>query len=199
MFTYENYIEWVKLTYADDNRYRGWELMWAPDAIPHEDEISNKAERLKELNKLMIEEFPFLLPRSRWTDKVVDNYDYSYNEWQALELGWQLNFGWKFLHELNILVQTLEQSDHFRITQIKEKFGELRFYCNGDNAIYQLIQDYTDYSRTICIRCGKPATVATTGWISFYCDDCAKRLNLQDTKPRAEFERWWNGATNTDE
>ena len=199
MLTYEDYIEWIKLTYSDENRYYGYELMWKPDQVPNQDIIIDKNDRIKELNKKMIEEFPFLLPRNRWTDKVIDNYDYSYNEWQALELGWQINFGWKFLHELNILVQTLEQPDRFRITQIKEKFGELRFYCNGDNAIYQLIQDYTDYSRTICIRCGKPATVATTGWISFYCDDCAKRLNLQDTKPIAEFERWWNGATNKDE
>ena len=34
----------------------------------------------KELNKKMVEEFPFLLPRNRWTDKVSEDYDYSYNE-----------------------------------------------------------------------------------------------------------------------
>lgn len=199
MFTYEDYVEWIKLTYEDRNRYCGWELIWKPDNVPHKETIIDKDDRLKELNKLMIEEFPFLLPRNRFTGQVLDDYDYSYNEWQALELGWQVNFGWKFLHELNILVQSLEHPDNFRIFQIKEKFGELRFYCSSDKAIDQLINDYTALSRTICIRCGKPATVARTGWISFYCDDCAKKLDLKDIKPIAEFEHWWNGEDEIDE
>lgn len=61
--------------------------------MPHKETIIDKDARLKELNKLMIEEFPFLLPRNRFTGQVLDDYDYSYNEWQALELGWQINFG----------------------------------------------------------------------------------------------------------
>lgn len=199
MFAYEDYIEWLKLTYGDRKRYDGLELMWKPENVLHKDTIIDKDARLKELNKLMIEEFPFLLPRNRFTGQVLDDYDYSYNEWQALELGWQVNFGWRFLHELNILVQSLEHPENFRILQIKEKFGELRFYCNGDRAIYQLIDDYTALSRTICIRCGKLATVARTGWISFYCDGCAKRLDLKDIKPIAEFEHWWNGEDKINE
>ena len=199
MFTYEDYIEWIELTYEDRNRYCGWELMRKPNNVPHKETIIDKDARLKELNKLMIEEFPFLLPRNRFTGQVLDDYDYSYNEWQALELGWQVNFGWKFLHELNILVQSLERPDNFRIFQIKEKFGELRFYCSSDKAIDQLINDYTALSRIICIRCGKPATVARTSWISFYCNDCAKKLDLKDIKPIAEFEHWWNGEDEIDE
>jgi len=197
MLTYEDYIEWIKLTYIDNQRYYGYELMWNPEyGVPHNNEIVDKNARLRELNKLMIEEFPFLLPRNRWTDQPMENYDYSYNEWQALELGWQVNFGWRLLHELNILVQAMDHPENFRITQIKEKFGEFRLYCNGGRDIQQLIDEYTQYSRTICIRCGKPATVASTGWISFYCDDCAKKLEIIETKPRAEFEAWWNGETN---
>lgn len=196
MFTYEDYIEWIKLTYIDKDRYYGWELMWKPEEVPGRNMIANKDERLKELNKLMIEEFPFLLPRNRWTDEVLDNYDYSYNEWQALELGWQINFGWRLLHELNILVQAMEHPENFRITQIKEKFGEFRLYCNGGKDIWQLIDDYTKLSRKICICCGQPADVVTTGWFSFYCLPCAHRLELKDTKPIADFEAWWNGEIN---
>ena len=197
MFTYEDYIEWIKLTYKEQARYYGYELMWNPEyGVPHNNEIVDKDARLRELNKLMIEEFPFLLPRNRWTDQPMENYDYSYNEWQALELGWQVNFGWRLLHELNILVQAMDHPENFRITQIKEKFGEFRLYCNGGKDIWQLIDDYTNYSRTICIRCGQPATVASTGWISFYCDRCAKELELTDTKPIDAFNRWWNGEDN---
>ena len=40
-----------------------------------------------QLNKLMIKEFPFLLPRNRWTGLVDDDYDYSYNELEAMPEG----------------------------------------------------------------------------------------------------------------
>ena len=40
-----------------------------------------------QLNKLMIKEFPFLLPRNRWTELVDDDYDYSYNELEAIPEG----------------------------------------------------------------------------------------------------------------
>ena len=40
-----------------------------------------------QLNKLMIKEFPFLLPRNRWTGLVDDDYDYSYNELEAIPEG----------------------------------------------------------------------------------------------------------------
>ena len=117
----------------------------------------------------MIEEFPFLLPRNRFTDKPMDNYDYSYNEWQAIPLGWQIAFGWKLLHELNILVQALEKPEDFRIEQIKEKFGELRVYTNGGHDIWQLIDDYSTLSERTCIVCGKPAVYISRGWICPYC------------------------------
>ena len=33
--------------------------------------------------------------------------------------------------------------ERLTLEQIKEKFGEFRFYCNGNRDIYQLIDDYT--------------------------------------------------------
>ena len=177
MLTKEEYMEWVQLTYLDKEQY-------------------NNIERLKELNKMMIKDFPFLLPRNRWTDKIFDDYDYGYNEWSSLELGWQINFGWQLLNELNVLVKKMAHPEEFRIEQIKEKFGELRLYCNGNEEIWKLIDKYTELSRTVCIHCGKPATVATTGWFSFYCDDCAKKLKLKNITPINKFESWWNGEDN---
>lgn len=47
----------------------------------------------KELNKLMIEEFPFLLPRNRWTDEVSEDFSYSYNEFSWMPRGWAAAFG----------------------------------------------------------------------------------------------------------
>ena len=199
MFTKEKFIRWIQLSYKTPEHYGGWELMWKPECVPHGENLINKEEELKQLNKEMVETYPFLLPRNRWTDKVSEDYDYSYNEWEAIDLGWQIAFGWDLLNKLAVAVNNLEYPEEFRITQIKEKFGELRIYCCGSREIYQLIDDYTALSRKICIVCGKPADVATTGWFSFYCNDCAKRLDLKDTKPIAEFERWWNGENEIDE
>ena len=61
----------------------------------------------------------------------------------------------------------------FRITQVKEKYGTLRFYINaGSSEIYQLIHKAEEKSATTCICCGKPAKYISLGWISPYCKDC---------------------------
>jgi hypothetical protein len=57
--------------------------------------------------------------------------------------------------------------------QIKEKFGELRWYDEfSTQDVQDIIDKYEDISRRTCLICGKPATKMSTGWISPYCDDC---------------------------
>lgn len=46
-----------------------------------------------EENKALISEFPFLLPRNRWTGNIPDDYDYSYTELDDLPDGWRIAFG----------------------------------------------------------------------------------------------------------
>lgn len=38
-------------------------------------------------NKELVEEFPFLLPRNRFTGEVPKDYDYSYTELDAMPEG----------------------------------------------------------------------------------------------------------------
>ena len=67
----------------------------------------------------------------------------------------------------------IDYLDKYRITQIKEKYGMLRWYdFGGSRKIYDIISKYEGISQVTCICCGKPATKITTGWISPYCDDC---------------------------
>ena len=47
----------------------------------------------KESNQKMIERFPFLIPRNRWTGKVPEDYDYSYTELDSMPDGWRKAFG----------------------------------------------------------------------------------------------------------
>jgi len=61
------------------------------------------------------------------------------------------------------------------ITQIKEKYGTLRFYCSGDGwyNIRKLINKAEDESGKTCERCGAKENVTTKGgWILTLCDKC---------------------------
>lgn len=128
----------------------------------------------KEYNKQLCEKYPFLLPRNRWTGKVPADYDYSYTEFDDMPDGWRKAFGEKMCEEIK---QELEEKGilhQYRISQIKEKYGELCWYDFGctTKILREIIPKYEKLSTRTCIKCGKPATRITLGWISPYCDDC---------------------------
>lgn len=61
-------------------------------------------------------------------------------------------------------------------TQIKEKFGGLRFYYDGGNdAIAAAVELTENLSYRICELCGSPGTQNTTGWIKTRCPTCTKK------------------------
>lgn len=140
---------------------------------------------IKQHNKELIEKYPFLLPRNVWTDEPIEDYDYSYTELDNMPDGWRIAFGEQLCAEL---METLGDNvkDYF-IIQIKEKYGELRWYSDWTtNEVEDIIDKYTELSRKTCIKCGKPATKVSLRWISPWCDDCAKKIH--DTfKPIEEF------------
>jgi hypothetical protein len=63
-------------------------------------------------------------------------------------------------------------------TQIKEKFGTLRFYYNnGDDYIDGVVQMAEQMTSCTCEECGAPGKSNGGGWISVRCNDC--RLEQQ--------------------
>ena len=60
--------------------------------------------------------------------------------------------------------------------QVKEKFGELRFYVgSGTRMMFDLIEAAEKKSGTICEVCGKAADgprVNQNGWFKTLCDPC---------------------------
>ena len=67
------------------------------------------------------------------------------------------------------------------VSQIKEKFGTLRFYCQGDggDAIGDLIEKAEQESGVTCEVCGTKEGVTTksatkTGWILTLCKPCRR-------------------------
>lgn len=57
--------------------------------------------------------------------------------------------------------------------QIKEKFATLTVYHNGDDAVYDIVNKYSEMSAKTCEVCGKPGEVITTsGWWVTRCPEC---------------------------
>ena len=145
--------------------------------------------RTKEQNKSLCERFPFLIPSNRWSGmriteaasggywpgdpEAVPEYDYEFTELDDMPDGWRDAFGEQLCEELLEELKANDALDTYRITQIKEKFGMLRWYDSGNTKHgYEIIGKYARLSMRTCILCGKPATRITLGWVSPYCDDC---------------------------
>lgn len=143
----------------------------------------------KEQNRELCEKYPFLIPSNRWSGKrineaadggywpgspdAVPEWDYEYTELDEMPDGWRIAFGEDLCRELKEELERAGALDSYRITQIKEKFGSLRWYDNGNTkAGYNIISKYEAISERTCICCGKPATRISTGWISPFCDEC---------------------------
>jgi len=64
------------------------------------------------------------------------------------------------------------------VTQIKEKFGGLRFYYDGGNeyidGLVSMAESWADYT---CETCGEPARKKTTGYIKTVCDKHYEEFN----------------------
>lgn len=143
----------------------------------------------KEQNRELCARYPFLIPSNRWSRKriteaadggywpgdpnSIPSYDYEYTELDSMPEGWRIAFGEQLCAELKEELEKTGRLDDYRIVQIKEKFGSLRWYSNWNtDEGYKIISRYTELSKRTCICCGKPATRFTTGWYSPYCDEC---------------------------
>jgi hypothetical protein len=99
----------------------------------------------------------------------------TYTELDAMPKGWRKCFGISMCKEIKASLKRHNYLKEYRITQIKEKWGGLRWYDAGaPEEVYKIIQKYEYISARTCIMCGKPATKISIGYISPYCDDCYK-------------------------
>ena len=64
-------------------------------------------------------------------------------------------------------------ANDFKVNQVKEKFGGLRFYTNSpDPYINGLISMAEGISFHTCEICGKPGVCQGSGWIKTRCSSC---------------------------
>lgn len=130
-------------------------------------------------NKKLIERYPFLLPRHRLTGVCPTDYDFRYTELDAMPDGWRIAFGEDICKEIMEELILKDCVDTYRIMQIKEKYGELRWYSQGGTErIYkEIVPKYEKLSMRTCIKCGQPATLISTGWIAPWCNMCADKFS----------------------
>lgn len=96
--------------------------------------------------------------------------------------GFECDNGWYLLLDqlFGCIQGYIDNNDHLNIrqvvaTQVKEKFGTLRFYYNGgDNLIEGMVWLAYRLSGVTCEHCGTTDNVTqnTEGWISTLCDKC---------------------------
>lgn len=133
-------------------------------------------EDIKEKNKALCEKYPFLIPYDVWTGQLDKDWDYEYTWLDDMPDGWRAAFGEQMCDEILAALNLLSENakNEYRIIQIKEKFGELRWYSTWTSAeLDKVIDKYSYISSRTCIKCGKQAEYISKGWISPWCRDCA--------------------------
>lgn len=133
-----------------------------------------KRDRL--LDRKINKQYPWLAYKN-WKDQS-DKYLSHYYD---MPRGWVIAFGKLLVSDIDKELKRCRFTGEFTILQIKEKYGELRFYHGGvprDCDVDPIIENYTTISRRTCIQCGKfpVAIVNTGGWIEPMCEECFKRI-----------------------
>ena len=149
----------------------------------HRYSSKNKDDRLavREYNKDLLRKYPWLTPYNVWTGKPLEDYNYEGTWADDIPDGWRLAFGDQMIEELDQLLRKYNLEDEYHITQIKEKYGGLRWYDDGFakegfEEYMNWLNKYEDLSYRTCIYCGEPAIGFTQGWIMPLCKDCMKDM-----------------------
>lgn len=91
---------------------------------------------------------------------------------------WGFDVGDGWYHLLDVLCEELQRetdqgAPQVVASQVKEKFGGLRFYVESANARQMAMIDIAEaLSLRVCDVCGSPGTLgeSTTGWLSTRCE-----------------------------
>lgn len=130
----------------------------------------------------------------RWILEVIHCVP-TYTEMDAMEYGWRKAFGKQLLKDVKTELKSKGLLHKYRITQIKEKWGELCWYdSGGTKELFDILRKYERLSYRTCYNCGKPAKYRTVrGWILPYCEDCISQDDLDDRNYRTvkENETGW--------
>jgi hypothetical protein len=76
--------------------------------------------------------------------------------------------------ELEPLIEAQDPDARASAGQVKEKFGTLRFYLDGDETdeMRKAVKRAEKRSAVTCEQCGEPGKSRSSGWIKTLCDVC---------------------------
>ena len=145
--TTKEYLELYHKCPDKDNMYPGWE---------------NDLRAIKDFNKELIRKYPWLEPHNDWSGKKITDcagedgeegywpgdpsmhpeYDYEYTLLDDMPDGWRIAFGDEMVERIQKELERFGYADKYFVTQIKEKYGGLRWYDDG--VPYKLSDDYKE-------------------------------------------------------
>jgi hypothetical protein len=136
----------------------------------------------KELDDKLVESFPNL-----YADRHASMQE-TCMCWGFPGDGWfDLIFELSKKLELMILLLPEEQRKEMKASQVKEKFGGLRFYMTLYNEEFEaLIREAQSKSFHICEECGKPGQLIRAGWLYVSCKEHAKEEHKDQFKDKEE-------------
>lgn len=123
----------------------------------------------KELDEALCKDFPNLY-RKRHGNMMET----------AMMWGFECGTGWEPLIrdlskdlEAEILKIPEEHREHVCASQVKEKYGTLRFYMHSEtDEMSWLISEAEHKTHYTCELCGSKGRVRDDGWVTVRCDDC---------------------------
>lgn len=155
----------------------------------------------------LLRKYPFLKHRNFWEQNPSDIYkndkdNIEHNKYKIWD-----GTGWENLWKNRYLPRLFKEYDswdeetknNFYITDIKEKFGGLRIYCQSytSDRLESIAEAISEYTCQYCgaeprTKEGKRVIWTTGGWITNLCEDCARKYlldyGIQEDKIAEELE-----------
>ena len=127
-------------------------------------------------NKQLIKRYPFLLTQHTLSGTHFTGFESTVLD--DMPVGWRAAFGEDLCKEIMEELVRNNCVESYQVLQIKEKYGELRWYSQGgtEQIHREIIPKYEKMSWRICIQCGQPATLVSRSWIVPWCSACAKKF-----------------------
>ncbi len=123
-----------------------------------------------DLEKKLYEEFPSLYQQRKLSPRE-----------SCLAFGIETGAGWfSIIYDLSKKIMEIDSG--VQASQVKEKFGGLRFYVSNVSRetaddVYALIDKAEELSLQTCELCGKTGEPNEIGWIITLCDECRETRN----------------------
>ena len=129
-----------------------------------------------DLNIRLVARYPFLEMKG-WDESKHSDFRSTWLD--QMPIGWKKTLGIPLCEELREELLRIDPSllNTYRVSQVKEKYGTLRWYDSGSYSeeMDDILTKYEDISKYTCTVCGKlNVPVFDDGWISPFCTECYK-------------------------